>query len=29
MIVLREGRIAATGTPATLQGTDLNAAYFG
>ncbi|MFD3486217.1 ABC transporter ATP-binding protein [Streptomyces sp. NPDC058665] len=29
MIVLRDGRIAATGTPATLQGAELNTAYFG
>lgn len=29
MIVLRDGRIAATGTPSSLQGAELNAAYFG
>ncbi|MFJ1586571.1 ABC transporter ATP-binding protein [Streptomyces sp. NPDC088197] len=29
LIVLRDGRIAATGTPSSLQGAELNAAYFG
>ncbi|MFT4289132.1 ABC transporter ATP-binding protein [Nocardioides sp.] len=29
MIVLRDGRIAATGAPSALQGAELNAAYFG